>query len=629
MRSLPTILLILFSTTAFSQFTNRTDYDIKTPARDKMQKNCGELTAKLRQLPPEIRFHSRVIGDTAYLIFSSAKLFWDFFSEKKDGFAIDIINQDQYQCDNIQRLSSSTTHKGFLLPPVYRDEIKKKARITPNGDMVIPAGVIPPSFDRNKIEANYLLIDDQYGCDYTFNVSVDSYGWDLLPMPLYYDTLYRSSMAERYRDLEKTLRFTIPFQKNTSIYKPEDIKPLYDSLRLTDFEITAIRIRAFTSVEGSLKRNMELQDERARSIVNALQSFQPEHIRSDITSAENWVEFLESVEGSGFRNMLTMTKDEVKEALKDPMLAEKLEPILAKERKAIIELELDKRVSYSGSTGAELKNFFDQSIEQKNINEALYIQEVIFHKIRRDELPYDFLNELGIPRAIGYGSLLLNAASFAYEHDNNLFEALKTFTELNQLLGGSPKVEYNICALRLKVWLKTPRMINGEELRTRIESLQKKGVPGMLVTRLMVNYSLVQTEIDLKEGKYQEREKWLNFVMTTYRKIKVSDEDLLSLAKFLAHNSRYDWAEKILEPRMKDINVSADVLFYYLTLTISDRRNTSSKNYRAIMLNAVNINSERFCHIFAPIPQDGASFQLLEDTQLKKTWCENCNLAVK
>lgn len=627
MRSRATILFVLITSLAYSQFTNRTEYDLKVPPRDKVQKYCGEMRSKVDNLPPEARIGGTVIGDTAYVYFRDPKLFLQFFNDKKDGLAIDIINQEQFQCDNVHRLSNSNTHKGFLLEPIYRDEIKKRMRIERNGYTVVPVGRIPKNFDKQKIEPNYLLIDDQYGCYYHSNIIVSSHGWDLLPMGLYYDTLYRESMADRYRDLEKTLHFTIPFQKNTAIYKKEDIKPLYDSLRLTDFEIVAIRIRAFTSVEGSLKRNMELQDERARSIVAALQTFQPEKIKSDITSAENWVEFLESINGTSYRNMMTMTKDEVKEALKDPALAEKLEPILAKERKAIIELELEKRVSYIKSTKAELKTFFNQSIASKNINEALYLQEVIFHKIRREELEYDFLKELEIPKAIEYGSLLLNDATFAYEHDNtNDFEALRTFTELNQLLGGNPKVDYNICALRLRAWLKSPKLVNGDELKTKIESLKKKGIPEILVTRLMVNYSLVQTQIDLQAGRYREREQWLNYIMSTYKKIKTTDEDLLSLSKFLSNNSRYEWAEKVLEPRIKDIDVSADVLFYYLTLTIWDAKNTSSASYRTIMLNAVNNDVGRFCRIFAPTPQGGASFQLLEDDKLKKTWCENCNL---
>jgi hypothetical protein len=322
-----------------------------------------------------------------------------------------------------------------------------------------------------------------------------------------------------------------------------------------------------------------------------------------------------------------MTKDEIKEALRDPTLASKIEPLLAPERKAIIELDLEKRITYSKATQSELKKYFSQSISDKNINEALYLQEVIFHKIRRDEIPVGFLKELEIPRSIGCASLLINYESFLYEHKNSdEFEALKSFTDLNVLLGGDPKVDYNICALRLKIWMNAPGLIKGDDLKTKIESLAKRGIPQLLVTRLTLNYSLLQAEVDLRDQKYQEREKWLKYIMGAYTKLKMTDADLLSLSKFLVHNSRYSAAEKLLTPRLKDINVSADVLFYYLSLTMYNPKNTSTSNYRTIMLNAVNIDRTRFCHIFDPIPLEGVSFQLLEDPVLKKTWCENCNL---
>lgn len=627
-RALTILTLLLFSQAAYSQFTNRNEYDIRVLPREQMASRCGPTKEKIRRLPPEVRFSGRVIGDTAYLDFNDVNLFWQFFESKKDGFALDLINQEQYKCDNIHRFPNSYSHKGFLLPPVYRDDIKRTMRVSPDGWVRVAGGVVPRGFDKRKLEVNYMILNDQNQCDYTWNVNVASADWDILPMGLYYDTTYRETMGGRYRDLEKTMRFTIPFKKNTAIYSKADIKPLYDSLKLTDFEITAIRITSYTSVEGTLKRNIELQDERAKSIIAALQSFQPESIKSEVTSSENWVEFLEVINGTRFQDMMTKTKDEVKEALKDPVLAEALEPVLAKERKAVIELQLEKRVPYNKVSVHELKNYFQKSIAEKNINEALYLQEIIFHKIRREELPYSFLDQLDIPQTIGCGSLLLNRNAFMYDFDNNnIKEALTAFEKLDALLGGDPKVEYNICALKIRMWLHDVEMLQARDgLKSDIEMLLKKGIPETLVLRLMINFSMVQTEIDLRQGKYKERERWLQFVLGTYAQINMNDEDLVTMARFFAHNSRYDWAEKLLLPRTSHIDVSEDLIFYYLTLTIYSEANTASQNYRTFMLNAVNINRKRFCHIFDPIAQGGVTFQLLQDATLKKTWCENCNL---
>ncbi len=94
MRLVSTILFLLTTTFAFCQYTNRTDYDLKVPSRDNRQKHCGKLMTMLNQLPPEVQFESRVIGDSVYLLFNNQKLFWQFFEDKKDGFAIDLVNQD-------------------------------------------------------------------------------------------------------------------------------------------------------------------------------------------------------------------------------------------------------------------------------------------------------------------------------------------------------------------------------------------------------------------------------------------------------------------------------------------------------------------------------------------------------
>jgi hypothetical protein len=61
-------------------------------------------------------------------------------------------------------------------------------------------------------------------------------------------------------------------------------------------------------------------------------------------------------------------------------------------------------------------------------------------------------------------------------------------------------------------------------------------------------------------------------------------------------------------------------------LTISKDKYLLSGGYRAFLLNVVNSNPSRFCHLFDPVSQGGLSFQVLQNSFLKKTWCENCNL---
>ena len=73
------------------------------------------------------------------------------------------------------------------------------------------------------------------------------------------------------------------------------------------------------------------------------------------------------------------------------------------------------------------------------------------------------------------------------------------------------------------------------------------------------------------------------------------------------------------------IEVDEDLLFYYLNLTIINKELTQSSDYRIIMLNALNMNQERYCKLFNPYGEGGVTFQLLEDEYLRNTYCENCN----
>ena len=109
-----------------------------------------------------------------------------------------------------------------------------------------------------------------------------------------------------------------------------------------------------------------------------------------------------------------------------------------------------------------------------------------------------------------------------------------------------------------------------------------------------------------------------------YKNFPLSDYDYISLAQFFSYYANSDLSVKLLENKAKTIDIDEDLLFYYLNLTLIDKDLTEDENYRTIMLNAININKERFCKLFNSIEKGGVTFQLLEDDYLSDTYCENC-----
>lgn len=128
----------------------------------------------------------------------------------------------------------------------------------------------------------------------------------------------------------------------------------------------------------------------------------------------------------------------------------------------------------------------------------------------------------------------------------------------------------------------------------------------------------------LIEKKYAEVEKSLAYINLNYKSTNYKDNDLIRLAQHFVVFRKFDWALKMIEARTSKIDVSEDLLFYYINLTISDPKNTNSESYRSTLLNAYNINKEKFCNLFETAYHGGVSFQLLEDKYLKKSYCESC-----
>ncbi len=623
-RILISILLLFISITGHSQLTNNETYGLQNPGKD-IARGCKDFFNALSLLPKEVRASPKIIGDSIYIILPDPIWINSLITSKKDGLAIDLVSQELFTCNNSLPFAKSPIHKGYLLPPKNKNEIEQKTFFHPDGYIAINMGIVPPQFKNKDIEANYLVIKDKSVCYYTNVVNLDFSGWELLKTGLYYDTLTRDQLKGRFKDINKSLVFTIPFEKDKFQYKREDIKPLYDSLNMTDYTIKSIRIKAFTSVDGQLERNLVLQNQRAESIVKALQSYQNEKMESSIYADENWVEFLSDISNSPYSNFLSLSKNDIKEKLKSQDLLNKLEPLLSRHRKAIVELELEKRLSYQESNPVELKKYFKESIEKHNIDEALYLQKIIFFKIKKEEIPERFITELEIPETIEYGRLLINNAAYQFESDyDHTFEAIANFKKLEVLLPKSKEIKYNLAVLKMRGWLRTELLEDRIDLKKEIEALRGFGIVDPLVRRLLINYYIILSEIKMRQKDYIGKDKALQFIYNTYSPLKLKDADLVNLAKYFSFYSKFDWSIQILMPYVNTISASDDLLFYYLNLTIYNPKYTSNKFYRTTLLNAASRGKQRFCSLFNSIDSGGITFQLLSDPYLKKTFCENC-----
>ncbi len=599
-------------------------YGIKNPLKD-YEKRCGQCKTTLQSMPSDVKFGTFSQDGSIYFIITDPAFYGKLFQKNGDGIAIDIIDKNWYVCGKKNKLVNSWAYHGYLLKPMYLKEMNTNLFQLENGSLVVKYAALPPGMNEADLEFNLLLLKDKYLCHYSNFYDLRGEKWKLLEMGLFMDTLTENNLRTKTAMLSKEWRFEIPFEKNKSEYAQADLKPIYDSLQNNDFYIKAISIKAYSSVEGSLDHNIKLQEKRAESIVKALQSFQLDTIAATISASENWVEFLEDIVDTRHSNLKNLSKDEIKTKLENKQLSADLEPYLKKHRKGILHIALEKKVKYYEEDTARLRKLFDQLITQKNIKEAIEVQQLIFTKIREHKLPNSFIKQLEVPEKSEFGLLLNNTAVFNYQQaDSDLFATISQFQKLLELMPGDSRIRYNLCVLLLQAWIVGESAVDPGKLKADILALEKAGIEPSLVKRLLVNYHIILSEYQQKERNYAEKDKTVRYIYNNYNSFQLSDQDALSLSQYFVAYHKYDWAERLLARYAIKIDVEEDLLFYYINLTIAQPKMTAAKSYRAIMLNAINLNQERFCNIFKPFGKGGISFQLLDNEYLKKTYCENC-----
>lgn len=620
------LLLIFFFSVLQAQNDNHRIIFPKTEAE--RNQSCKDCFNTFRLKPKEVKFSIKSDKGNLYFQVNDKNWFNQLFRKPTDGIAIDIVAKDIYNCDIITIENKQIG--GTLLKPVYAQRLKSGLKPSGKDMFSVVVGKVPAELKGKELEYNILFLSNKTLCRYQVIYNLKAYKWDLLDMGMYLDSVSFKNQKlisegdDNVKVRYKTLKFKIPFEKNKSIYSPEDIKPVYDSLNLTDFNIKTINIKAYSSVEGSLGRNIELQEERANSIVKAIQSYQKPTITTTISSSENWVEFLNDIDGTQFENLKSLDKSEIKAQLVGA-LSSKMEPYLKNHRKAVIVLELERKDKYKTMTSNQLIGLFNKSIAEENIEEATAIQNSIFQKLKTGQLSPDILKQLKVPMQLKFINILNKNSAIKYQLNERQIVIVRDELERLKVLDPkNPKIRYNLTAIKFKIWRYKIEDVNPSKFKDEIYGLENYKISKTLINRMMINYHIIQSENFNRKRDYKNKDLSVKYIKSIYEKMALNDFDYFSLAQFLSYYANVEAAAELLSDKAREIEVDEDLLFYYLNLTLINKELTKTDAYRTIMLNAVNLNKERYCELFNTPSKDGITFQLLKDDYLRANYCENC-----
>ncbi len=547
------ILLLFITNTPLLIAQNNFGILFPTPTQ-RIQK-CSYFTRVFKQKPKEVRFGIKVVDNRLYFEVNDKKWFDQLFKKSGDGMAIDVVSKQRYDC-GIETVPKQQI-KGKLLKPVYAKKLRKGLRPTKGKSYRVRVGTLPANTNVKETEFNILFLNNKTLCQYYWVYDFESYPLDLLDMGMYLDSLTYdvkkvASIQDKFVMKYKTLTFTISFEKDKSEYAPEDIRPLYDSLRLTDFNIKKVKIRAYSSVEGTLKRNIELQEQRAESIVKALQSFQKPVIINDIESSENWVEFLNDISGTKYENLKTLSKKQVRKKIVGK-LSDALELYLKNHRKAVVTLELDKKDKYKEMTPSTLVTLFNNAITDDKIEEALAIQNSIFEKIKGKETSPDVLTKMAVPKQLKYISVLNKNSIFKFKmNPRQVLIVTNELLQLEKLAPKDKKIKYNLAVLKFRLWRYHHKSTSEQEIETYIGNLKNYDIAQPLIDRMLVNFHIIKAGKWMQKRNYAKKDISIKYIRNNYRKFPLTNYDYLSLAQFFSYYGNVDAAIVLLDEKARE-----------------------------------------------------------------------------
>ncbi len=593
--------------------------------------SCNEVIA---DKPKEVLFGIQINGDgEIYFSMNNIEWFKKIFSNDAYGVTVDLVSKDKYVCGKktVNDDEEPGLPKGTMLYPVYRPALLKGANTLVQGNVFVKIGKVPEALKGKQLEGNLVIVNGNLICFYTNFVNIDRDVWQLLPMGLFTDSLVKDNKASEdgqkdFYTYTKEVQLEIPFEKGSTKFNSSYMHGLYDSLELTKYAIRKIEVRAYSSVEGPENLNKALMKGRADTIIKALKLYQPSLQRMKIITAENWLDFFKDIDQTKYNNLKGLSKIEIKQKLTDKAVLSEMEPLLSKQRKAIITLYLDSKSASTEIGDEAILSAFQKAVTDKDIPKARSIQKEIVSRIADNKLPLDYINKIEVPKSKDFSSLLNDREVYRYMlKTTSEYEALENFLALKQLDPTNGRINYNICALRFFMWQNDADTLAPKVLLNDINALPKMGINITLVQRMLINYQILKCESNMLAYDYAGKDSSLNIIRSIYEKLAtISDEDIYSIAKYYSFYSHQEWAEEIIAPRIDKIDVSEDLVFYYVNLLFFKWDSYDTDDFQKACLNAINLNPKRFCNFFLPNDKGGASMQLLDYDEIKAFYCDAC-----
>jgi hypothetical protein len=597
------------------------------PPDPKKCKNCGKWKNY-----ETLQRGLRVENGKIYLEYANMKDLKRLLKKPKDGLAVDIVQRSQYDNADYNIVDNNLMNKGVMQKVVYKDKLFSKNLIKPDpkakkkikiNKLKVEMGTFNKKIT-GPYELNLIVVQDGAVCKTVTRSYLEQGDQEsntpigILPAP---ESIGLKPPFEP-RSESSILNFTIPFEKNKSEFKTEDIQPFIKALNEPDFVIDGLYIYAYSSIEGDADANSKLQRKRAESVTKVLQSMQNNQINPHIEAHDSWNLFELEMEDGKYDAIVKLGKEKaIKKINSDNALREELEPYLAKQRFA--QIVMDVTYDVSGNKEQRFSTVsFNRSIKANKVPQAYKIMEYIQKQKNAKKYTDDVMDSLKIPFEPAFVNVLNNKVYYNFKSSNDIVDDddYEEIQKLEKLDPANDIIRYN--RLYCSIMLDTTVGSNEQKAKTQldIDALYKTKIDKKLVDGLNVEWQFKIIEsLDTVDGAEPQIEACIEKIKSFYNVKESTWQNALKLAYVFTRGKDYRYSANILEPFLKVPNVSESLLFSYISIASHLPDKFYSRTFSDALHKAKEKNPERYCQLFG---EPYMSFQVLENPNAKKDYRE-------
>lgn len=569
-----------------------------------------------------------------YLEYNNIKKLKGLLKKSTDGLAVDIVQKEQYSKADYNIMDNNLRNKGVMLKLIKKDKLFSKNLIKPDdpkkknkkvNKLLVEMGTFPKGIIDNY-ELNLIVVQDGYVCKTIMRSYMEladaegSVPIEMMPMT---ESLKAKNPPFEPRSESALLNFSIPFAKNKSEFKQEDIKPFIDALNEPDFNIDGLYIYAYSSIEGDSVANVKLQRKRAESVTKVLEQMQKNKVNPTIVANDSWQLFQLEMEDGKYDYLTKLSKHEAIDKInKTKGLKEELEPTLTKERFAQVVLDVTYDIK-----GAKEEKFsvsqFNKQAKAGNPKQCYKIMDYIAQKVKEKKYAKESLDKLIIPDDPKLVGVHMNKIYYEYLLNNKVVSDYDyhEIEKLQKVDAGNPSIKYNLLFCKMQLDSTIGDANTQKDVQNSIDGFYKTNIPKKYVDGLNMEWQFkILDALDTVAGAEELRQACINRIKAFYNFKEGNKQNAVKLAYAFARAKDYKFAVDLLEPYLKTADTK--VLYAYIAIASHVPEKFFSHKFSYALDEIKKADPAKYCKLFG---EPYLSFQILDNPDIKKTYQQtNC-----